>query len=95
MEIIEFLSDEVLKHVYNEKYSKTEIDSTYDEFWLKYDSEKKYPTLKLLIVKKFTMFASTYVCESVFIKMNYIKKIPFPTHQRTPKNDDEDSDHKP
>jgi len=74
METIEFQSDEVLKNLYNEKYSKTEIDSTYyDEFWLKYVSEKKYPTLKLLIVKMCTMFGSTYVCESAFSKMNYIK----------------------
>ncbi|XP_060880484.1 general transcription factor II-I repeat domain-containing protein 2-like [Metopolophium dirhodum] len=55
MEIIEFQSDDVLKNLYNEKYSKTEIDSTYDEFWLKYVSEKKYPTLKLLTVKMCTM----------------------------------------
>jgi zinc finger BED domain-containing protein 5/7/8/9 len=73
MEIIEFQSDDVLKNLYNEKYSKTEIDSTYDEFWLKYVSEKKYPTLKLLTVKMCTMFGSTYVCESAFSKMNYIK----------------------
>jgi hypothetical protein len=32
MEIIEFQSDDVLKNLYNEKYSKTEIDFTYDEF---------------------------------------------------------------
>ncbi|XP_025202119.1 general transcription factor II-I repeat domain-containing protein 2B-like [Melanaphis sacchari] len=73
MEIIEFQSDDVLKNLFNEKYSKTEIDSTYDEFWLKYVSEKKYPTLKLLTVKMCTMFGSTYVCESAFSKMNYIK----------------------
>jgi len=73
MEIIEFQSDNALKNLYNEKYSKTEIDSTYDEFWLKYESEKKYPTLKVLTVKMCTMFGSTYICESVFSKMNYIK----------------------
>ncbi|XP_025406393.1 EPM2A-interacting protein 1-like [Sipha flava] len=73
MEIIKFQSDDVLKNLYNEKYSKTEIDSTYDEFWLKYVSEKKYPTLKLLTVKMCTMFGTTYVCESAFSKMNCIK----------------------
>jgi len=72
MEIIEFQSDDVLKNVYNDKYSKTEIDSTYDDFWLKYVSDKKYP-LKLLTVKMCTMFGSTYVCEPAFSKMNYIQ----------------------
>ena len=38
MEIIEFQTDDVLKNLYNENYTKTE--SNYDEFWLKYVSEK-------------------------------------------------------
>jgi len=71
LEIIEFQTDDVLKNLYSENYTKTE--SNYDEFWLKYVSEKKYPTLKLLILKMCTMFGSTYVCESSFSKMNYIK----------------------
>jgi len=45
--------------VYDEKYSKPENDSTYDEFWLKYVLEKKYPTIKLLAVKMCTMFGFT------------------------------------
>lgn len=66
MEIIEFQTDNVLKSLYYEKSVKTLED--YIEFWLKYVSKKKYPTLKLLILKMYTIFGSTS-----FSKMNSIK----------------------
>lgn len=71
MEIIEFQTDDVLISLYNENYANNE--SNYAEFWLKYVSEKKNLTLKLLVLKMCTMFGSMYVCESSFSKMNYIK----------------------
>jgi len=74
IEIIEFQEDNVLNNLYNEKYLKIESDSTYDESRLKYVVEKKYPTLKLLIMKMYSMFDFMYVCESAFSKINYIKK---------------------
>ncbi|KAL4103798.1 hypothetical protein QTP88_019133 [Uroleucon formosanum] len=66
--------------MFNEKYSKTEIDSTYDEFWLIYVSEKKYPTLKLLIVKMCTIFGSTYKC--IILKTNSDLDLPTNTLKR-------------
>lgn len=50
--------------------------TTYDEFWLKYITEKKYPTLKLLLGSKFVykLGFTYYVCELIFSIMNYIKK---------------------
>ncbi|CAK1578501.1 unnamed protein product [Parnassius mnemosyne] len=42
------------------------------EFWIKLLCGDKYPKLKKLPLKLCTMFGSTYVCEAVFSKMNFI-----------------------
>ncbi|XP_060846419.1 general transcription factor II-I repeat domain-containing protein 2-like [Rhopalosiphum padi] len=69
MEIIEFQEDMSLK----EKFTQVTNTLQYDQFWMKYVCSSKYPELKRLVSKLYTMFGSTYVCEAAFSKMKFIK----------------------
>ncbi|CAM2106002.1 unnamed protein product [Caretta caretta] len=64
MEIIEHLEDDRLKSV-----QKTEGTLT---FWKSVPKDKN-PTIRGAALKLISMFASTYLCESVFLTLKHVK----------------------
>ena len=52
--------------------AKLEFDSDLSKFWLSL-SEEQYPELKSMAQKVLVRFGTTYVCESVFSAMTFIK----------------------
>ncbi|KAJ8711511.1 hypothetical protein PYW07_008753 [Mythimna separata] len=63
--MIDFQENTVLKH----KHAEVSCE----EFWIKFVCGNKYPELKKIAMKLFTLFGSTYICEAAFSKMNFIK----------------------
>jgi len=69
MELIDLQEDLVLK----EKFTEVPNTLQCDQFWIKYVCSSQYPELKTLATKLCTMFGSTYMCETAFSKMHFIK----------------------
>lgn len=67
-ELIDLQQDTELKHVFEEKKK----DKAHYEFWQVAEKDK-FPNLIDCAQKVLCVFASTYVCESTFSKLKFIK----------------------